>query len=148
MKNILKEFKAFAMSGNLVDLAIGFVIAAAFVKVVEAFAEHVLTAFIGAMFGEHNFNTLTFAVGKGEIEYGFFITAIINFLIVAACLFGLVKLLKRAGIGNFRAQGLRECPWCRELVAVDAVKCKYCTSELPAVIDAEDGAEERLAHRH
>lgn len=148
MKNLLKEFKAFASGGNLIDLAIGFVIAAAFIKVVEAFADNVLGGLIGAVFGEPSFDALAFDIGDGSIEYGVFLTALVNFVIVAACLFGLVKVLKRVGMGNFRAQGQRECPWCREFVAVDAVKCKWCTADLPAVIDAEEGAEERIAHRH
>lgn len=148
MKNLLKEFKAFASGGNLIDLAIGFVIAAAFIKVVEAFADNVLGGLIGAVFGEPSFDALAFDIGDGSIEYGVFLTALVNFVIVAACLFGLVKVLKRVGMGNFRAQGQRECPWCREFVAVDAVKCKWCTADLPAVIDAEEGAEERIAHQH
>lgn len=148
MKDLLKEFKAFASGGNLIDLAIGFVIAAAFIKVVEAFADNVLGGLIGAVFGEPSFDSLAFDIGDGSIEYGVFLTALVNFVIVAACLFGLVKLLKHVGMGNFRAQGQRECPWCREFVAVDAVKCKWCTADLPAVIDAEEGADERLAHRH
>ncbi len=148
MKDLLKEFKAFASGGNLIDLAIGFVIAAAFVKVVESFAEHVLGGIIGALVGEPNFDTLAFSLGDGSVGYGFFLTAIVNFLVVAACLFGIVKVLKRVGLGNFRAQGQRECPWCREFVAVDAVKCKWCTADLPAVIDADEGADERIGHRH
>ena len=148
MKNLLKEFKAFASGGNLIDLAIGFVIAAAFVKVVEAFAENVLGGFIGAVFGEPSFDDLSFDLADGTIEYGVFLTAIVNFVIVAACLFGLVKILKKAKVGNFRAQGQRECPWCREFVAVDAVRCKWCTSDLPALIDAEEGAEERITQAH
>lgn len=148
MKSLLREFKAFASGGNLIDLAIGFVIAAAFIKVVEAFADKVLGGLIAAIVGEPNFDNLAFTLNGADVNYGEFVTAIINFLIVAACLFGLVKLLKRAGLGNFRAQGSRECPWCREFVAVDAVKCKWCTADLPAVIDAEEGAEERIAHAH
>ena len=69
--------------------------------------------------------------------------ALLNFLIIAAVLFMVVKLLKRIGVGNFRAQGQRECPFCRESVSVDAVRCKYCSSQLTAVIDGDAGADER-----
>jgi large conductance mechanosensitive channel len=148
MKTLLKEFKAFASGGNLIDLAIGFVIAAAFIKVVESFAENVLGGLIGAVFGEPSFDDLAFDLGDGTIGYGVFLTALVNFVIVAACLFGIVKFLKRVGLGNFRAQGQRECPWCREFVAVDAVKCKWCTADLPAVIDADEGADERIVPHH
>jgi large conductance mechanosensitive channel len=124
MKNLLKEFKAFASGGNLIDLAIGFVIAAAFVKVVEAFADKIIGGLIAAIVGEPNFDGLTFGLNGTDVNYGEFVTAL------------------------FRAQGQRECPWCREFVAVDAVKCKWCTSDLPAVIDGDEAAEERISHTH
>jgi len=146
MKSLVKEFKAFASGGNLIDLAIGFVIAAAFVKVVEAFADNVIGGLIAAVVGEPDFDNLAFKLGDADVQYGPFVTALINFLIVALFLFGLVKLLRKAKVGNFRAQGQRECPWCREFVAVDAVRCKHCTSDLRAEIDAEEGADERVAH--
>lgn len=145
MKAAWQEFKAFALAGNLLDLAIGFVIAAAFVKVVESFAENIIGGLIAAIVGEPNFDRLTLSIAGSELKYGPFVTALINFLIVALFLFGLVKLLKKAKVGNFRAQGQRECPWCREFVAVDAVRCRHCTSDLPAVIDADEGADERQA---
>ena len=63
-----------------------------------------------------------------EIRYGAFLTVIVNFLLLALVLFGLVKLLKRTGLGNFRAQGSHECPFCKEFVAIDATKCKWCTA--------------------
>ncbi len=148
MKSAWKEFKAFAMGGNLIDLAIGFIIAAAFVKVVESLATDVIGGFVGAVFGEQDFSQMKFKVGKGAISYGSFLGTLLNFLIVAGVLFGLVKLLKKAKMGNFRAQGQRECPYCREFVAVDAVKCKYCTSDMPAVIDGDEGADERMSAKH
>ena len=140
MKNLLKEFKAFASGGNLIDLAIGFVIAAAFVKVVEAFADKIIGGLIAAIVGEPNFDGLAFGLNGTDVNYGEFVTALINFLIVAAFLFGLVKLLKKAKVGNFRAQGQRECPMCKEFVAVDALKCKWCTAD----IDPDQAEEEDL----
>lgn len=148
MKQILKEFRNFAAGGNLLDLAIGFVIAAAFLKVVEAFADKIIGGLIAALVGQPNFDDLTFNLSGTDINYGAFVTALVNFLIVAAFLFGLVKFLKRIGLGNFRAQGSRECPWCREFIPVDAVRCKFCTSDVRAAIDADEGADERLGHTH
>lgn len=148
MKSAWKEFKAFAMGGNLIDLAIGFIIAAAFVKVVESLASDIIGGFVGAVFGEPDFSGVILKIGKGEIKYGSFFGTLLNFLIIAGVLFGLVKLLKKAKMGNFRAQGQRECPYCREFVAVDAVKCRHCTSDLPAVIDGDEGADERMPVKH
>jgi large conductance mechanosensitive channel len=148
MKSAWKEFKAFAMGGNLIDLAIGFIIAAAFVKVVESLANDVIGGIIAAIGGSPNLDDKVFAIGKGEIKWGTFLGTLINFLIIGLVLFGLVKLLKKAKMGNFRAQGQRECPYCREFVAVDAVRCRHCTSELPAVIDGDEGADERMPAKH
>ncbi len=133
MKQALKDFKVFAFSGNVIDLALGVIIGAAFSKVVEAFAGDVLMGFIGAIFGQPNFDNLTLKVGDGRVGYGKFISALVSFVIIALCLFGLVKLLMRIGM-NFRAQGSRECDFCKEFVAVDATRCKFCTSELVPVV--------------
>jgi large conductance mechanosensitive channel len=148
MKSAWKEFKAFAMGGNLIDLAIGFIIATAFVKVVESLATDVIGGIIAAIGGSPNLDDNVLNIGKGEIKWGTFLGTLINFLIIALVLFLLVKLLKKAKMGNFRAQGQRECPYCREFVAVDAVRCRHCTSELPAIIDGDEGADERMPAKH
>ncbi|MFN0091392.1 MAG: MscL family protein [Acidimicrobiales bacterium] len=147
MRNLLREFRTFAMSGNMIDLALGFIIGAAFAGLVESLAKNVITDFIAAVGGQPDTSGWTIGLGDGEIHIGAFIGDLLSFVILAAVLFGLVKLLMRAGIGNFRAQGSRECPYCRELVPVDAVRCKFCTSELVAVIDGDEGAEERVPAR-
>lgn len=87
---MLKGFKEFIMRGNVVDLAVGIVIGAAFKAVIDTFTENVLMAFIGAIVGKPNFNNLEFSVGHGVIKYGVFVTQLVNFLIVAAALYFLV----------------------------------------------------------
>jgi hypothetical protein len=83
----------------------------------------------------------TFTLNGSERCYGAFLTLVLHFLPLAAVLFLLVKLLKRLGLGNFRAQGSRECPQCKEFVPIDASKCKYCTADMtPVVADDEDEA--------
>lgn len=133
MKQLMKDFKGFAFSGNVIDLALGVIIGAAFATVVDSFAGGVLMGFIGAIFGKPNLDALVWNVGKGEVLYGKFLTSLINFLIIAACLLALVKMLMRVGM-NFRAQGNRECDYCKEFVAVDATRCKFCTSQLDPVV--------------
>ena len=88
---MLKEFKEFAMRGNVLDLAVGIVIGIAFTTVVNSFVDDILNAFIGAVVGKPNFNDLTLDIGDGVIRYGSFITAIINFVIIAFALFLVVK---------------------------------------------------------
>lgn len=139
MKKLWEEFRAFALAGNMLDLALGFIIGAAFATVVESLANNVLMQLVAAIFGAPDFGGLTVAVNGAEIAYGKFLTDLVSFLLLGVVLFGLVKLVKAAGLGNFRAQGQRECPWCKEFVAIDALKCKWCTADIdPELLDPED----------
>ncbi len=146
MKNAWKEFKAFAMGGNMMDLALGFIIGAAFAALVESLAKNILMQLVAAIFGKPDFSELTLTIRDTEISYGAFLTDLVGFLLMALVLFGIVKLLKKAGMGNFRAQGQRECPYCKEFVAVDALKCKWCTADIDPD-QAEDEDQELLEAR-
>ncbi|MGL5816298.1 MAG: large conductance mechanosensitive channel protein MscL [Phycicoccus sp.] len=133
------EFKAFALGGNMLDLALGFIIGTAFAGLVESLAGDVIMQFVAAIFGQPDFSGLVFTLNDSDIRYGAFLTVVVNFLLLAAVLFGLVQLLKRAGLGNFKAQGSRECPYCMEFVAIDATKCKFCTADIePGVADEDE----------
>jgi large conductance mechanosensitive channel len=88
---MIKEFKEFIMRGNVVDLAVAVIIGAAFTAVVNSFANDVLMQLIAAIFGKPDFNDISILVGDTEIYYGRFITALINFLIVAFVVFIVVK---------------------------------------------------------
>lgn len=97
---MLKEFKEFIARGNVVDLAVAVVIGAAFTAVIAAFANGILMNLVAAVFGKPNFDELTFVIGKGVIEYGKFLTALVNFVIVAVAMFLVVKAIntmKRLG---------------------------------------------------
>jgi large conductance mechanosensitive channel len=138
VKGLWSEFKAFALGGNMLDLALGFIIGTAFAGLVDSLAGDVIMQFVAAIFGQPDFSTLAFTVNGSEIRYGAFLTVVVNFLLLAVVLFGLVQLLKRAGLGNFKAQGSQECPYCKEFVAIDATRCKFCTAEIePGVADEE-----------
>jgi len=135
------EFKAFALGGNMLDLALGFIIGTAFAGLVDSLAGDVIMQFVAAIFGQPDFSGLVFTVNDAEIRYGAFLTVLVNFLLLALVLFGLVKLLKRIGLGNFKAQGSQECPYCKEFVAIDATRCKYCTAEIEPGVADEDSPE-------
>ena len=138
MKKLLNEFKAFAFGGNLVDLAIGFILGAAFAKVVESLANNVIGDFIAAVGGAPNLDGWVLHLRHGEIHVGSFFGSLMSFIIVAFVLLMLVQAFKKAKLGNFKAQGLRECGACKESVAVDATRCKWCTTDLvPVVTDAD-----------
>lgn len=139
MRALWSEFKAFALGGNMFDLALGFIIGTAFAALVESLAGNVLMQLVAAIFGKPDFSSLMFTVNGAELKYGAFLTELLNFLLLGLVLFGLVKLMKKAGLGNFRAQGSRECPYCKEFVPIDALKCKWCTADIePALLDEED----------
>lgn len=89
----IKEFKAFAMKGNVMDLAVGVIIGAAFGKIISSLVENVLMPFIGILLAGINFHELSFKVGQAEIKYGMFMGAIIDFIIIAVVLFAVIKAL-------------------------------------------------------
>jgi large conductance mechanosensitive channel len=91
MEKLLKDFRDFVMRGNVLDLAVAVVIGVAFNAVVNSLVNDVLMQIIAAIFGKPNFDRLTFTVNDGIIYYGRFLTAVINFLIVAATLFVVIK---------------------------------------------------------
>ena len=92
---MLKEFKQFAMKGNVMDLAVGVIIGSAFGKIVSSLVDNILMPLIGMIIGGINFSTLSITVGTAQIQYGLFLQNIIDFLIVAFCIFLIVKSLNK-----------------------------------------------------
>ena len=96
MKGFVDEFKAFAMKGNVVDLAVAVVIGAAFGKIVSSLVENIITPLIGLLMGGVSFTSLSTSVGDAVITYGVFIQSVIDFLIVALAIFMMIKMLNKA----------------------------------------------------
>ena len=94
--SVIKEFKEFAMKGNVLDLAVAVVIGAAFGKIVTALVKNILTPLIGIVSGGLDFGGLKVTVGSAELTYGVFIQAVIDFIIVAFCVFMIVKAVNKA----------------------------------------------------
>lgn len=95
MKNFAAEFKAFAMRGNVVDLAVAVVIGAAFGKIVSSLVENIVTPLIGVLLGGVDFSGLTFMVGESAITYGVFLQSIFDFMVIAFAVFMAIKALSR-----------------------------------------------------
>lgn len=96
MKNFVEEFKAFAIRGNVVDLAVAVVIGTAFGKIVSSLVENVIMPFIGVLLGGVNFTTWTLHLGgEAEIKYGLFVQSIFDFTIIALAIFVAIKLMKK-----------------------------------------------------
>lgn len=95
MKNFIKEFKEFAMKGNVVELAVAVVIGSAFAAVVTSLVDDIITPLISLALGSTNFENLVWGVGKATINYGLFLQAILNFVIVAFSIFMVIRLMNR-----------------------------------------------------
>jgi large conductance mechanosensitive channel len=126
---IVKEFKEFALRGNVVDMAVGIIIGAAFGKIVSSMVGDILMPPIGKLLGGGSYPSLAAAKAAGApvVAYGAFISAVIDFVIVAFCIFLLVKAtnaLKKP------APTTKECPHCLSVIPIRAMRCAHCTSDL------------------
>ena len=142
---MFKEFKQFAMRGNVLDLAVGIVIGAAFGQIVTSFVADILMPPVGKLLGHVDFSNLFIslngahydtltaakAAGAATINYGLFFNTIINFLIIAFAVFLLVRQVNRWAPKPATAPlSTRDCPYCLIPVPLKATKCAHCTSEL------------------
>jgi len=132
---ILKEFKQFLLRGNVVDLAVGVVIGAAFGTVVSALVKDFLTPLIAAIAKVPDFSGLYFTIRGSQFMYGDFINAIISFLLVAAAIFFFVvkpinMLISRARKEPPADPTTKKCPECLSEIPLEAKRCSYCTQPL------------------
>ena len=151
---MLKEFKEFITRGNVMDLAVGVIIGGAFQAIITSLVEDILMPFISVITGNVDFSELVFTVGNASIKYGNFITAIVNFLIIAFSIFLVVrylnklnekmekikkgelsKLSKKLGKDKKAEEvpvepTVKICPHCYSEINYKATKCPHCTSDL------------------
>ena len=153
---ILKEFKEFASRGNVMDMAIGVIIGGAFQKIVTSLVSDIITPAISIFTGNVDFSDLTWKVGEASIKYGNFLTAILDFLIIAFSIFMALKVVntlnKRAEtlakgsfdkitdtklLKKFKKKNepipeptIKTCPFCFSEINIKATRCPHCTSEL------------------
>jgi large conductance mechanosensitive channel len=143
---MFKEFKEFAMRGNVLDMAVGIIIGAAFGKIVTSFVEDMLMPPVGRLLGHVDFSNLFFsltgksydslaaakAAGAATLNYGVFLNQIVNFLIVAFAVFLLVRQVNRWATKPAAAAEptTKECPQCLMAIPVKAKRCAHCTSAI------------------
>jgi large conductance mechanosensitive channel len=151
--NMFKEFKEFAMRGNVVDMAVGIIIGAAFGTIVKSLVDDVIMPPIGLLLGNVNFSDFFLVLKEGTvagpyaslaaaqeagavtINYGVFANAIISFLIVAFAMFLLIRAinqLKREEEAPSEEPTTKDCPYCFSTIPIKAVRCAHCTSDLKA----------------
>jgi len=152
-KGIIAEFKQFIMRGNVIDLAVGVIIGAAFQAIVNSLVKDVITPCIGALFGNMDFSVLSVTLKEAVTEtvdgvetvvseavllkYGSFITAIINFLLMAVVIFLIIKAINTVSSKFHKeeepevvAPTTKMCPFCKTEIALEASRCPNCTSQL------------------
>lgn len=146
MKKFVEDFKAFVMRGNVMDMAVGVIIGGAFGKIITSLVDDMFMPLLGIITGGVNFSGLFYALdgqaypsieaaaeaGVGTLNYGAFIQNIIDFLLVALCMFLMIRLVGKLHRKQEEAPAkpARICPFCKMEIADDATRCPYCTSEL------------------
>ena len=129
MKSFFEEFKAFIAKGNVMNLAVGVIIGAAFQGVVASLTDNIISPIIG-LFAGQNFDYLVLEVFGITLKYGAFITSLINFLITALVVFLMVKAMNRFEKPAATLMPARKCPFCFSEIHDDATRCHACTSPL------------------
>lgn len=158
MKKLLKEFKEFALRGNVIDLAVGVIIGGAFQTIVKSLVDDLIMPFVGLVTGGVNFTdqfvilkyaedvkegtkyaslALAQEAGNTIFAYGSFVTAVLNFIIMAVVIFLFIKLInnlhkigKKPTEEQQDAPTTKVCPFCKSEIAIEATRCAHCTSEL------------------
>ena len=149
MKKFISDFKAFALKGNVVDMAVGVIIGGAFGKIVTSLVNDIIMPLIGLAVGRFDITELKYivseatvdangiAVPENAVRYGLFIQTVIDFLIVALCIFMMIKLImglhkkfEKKQEEEAAAPNTKVCPFCKSEIAIDATRCAHCTSQL------------------
>ncbi len=136
MKSFLDEFKKFIAQGNVMDMAVGVIVGGAFKAIVDSLVGDIISPILG-IFGGMDFSDIALTINGSPIGIGKFITAIINFLIMAFVLFSVIKAINGAKDKLAKkpeeapaAPTTKMCPYCKSEIAIDATRCPHCTSEL------------------
>lgn len=137
MRKFLNEFKEFISRGNVMDMAVGIIIGGAFTSVVSSLVSDIINPFLG-LFGGMNFDRLSWNITEDvTLNYGSFLTTILNFLIMAFVVFSIVKMMNtvtsrfsRKKEEEQEAPETKLCPYCRSEIDVEASRCPHCTSQL------------------
>ena len=149
MKGFLKEFKEFALKGNMIDLAVGMIIGAAFTALVNKLVSDLVMPLISLITGKIDFENMFIplagqttkvyseAVEQGAVlAYGSFITAVINFLIMALVVFIFVTQMNKMKKEVPAEPTDKECPYCKSMIPIEATRCPHCTSKLAGYAEA------------
>ena len=128
---MLKEFRDFALHGNVMDLAVAVIIGGAFGKIITSLVNDVLMPLIGLVLGGLSFANLSFKVKDAVVNYGLFIQSIVDFTIVAFVIFMIVRAMNSMKKAESAGEPTtKECPYCTSTISIKAKRCPHCTSQL------------------
>lgn len=138
MKKFLGEFKTFALKGNMIDLAVGMIIGSAFTGIVGSLVDDIFMPLLSIFTGKINFDNLKIILGSGEnaatINYGTFLTQVVNFLVVSFVIFLLIRQINKLQHPKaeeaVKEETEKECPFCKSTISIHATRCPHCTSIL------------------
>jgi large conductance mechanosensitive channel len=148
---MFKEFKEFAVKGNVIDMAVGIIIGAAFGRIISSFVNDILMPPIGLLMGKVDFSSLFInlsgkpfdslasakAAGAATINYGLFVNSLIDFIIVAFAIFLVIRQINR--LKRKPEAATKECPYCFSKIPVKALRCPHCTSEINGIEKKDSG---------
>ncbi|MCR4788620.1 MAG: large conductance mechanosensitive channel protein MscL [Lachnospiraceae bacterium] len=136
MKSFIKEFKEFISKGSVMDMAVGIIIGGAFTAIVTSLVNDVIMPLLSLLTGGFDFSSLSIPLGEGEeaaaLNYGAFIAAIINFLLIALVIFIIIKAINKFRKTKEEEVTTKVCPFCKSEISIEATKCPHCTSDLDA----------------
>jgi large conductance mechanosensitive channel len=147
MRRLWNEFKSIAISGSVLDLALGFIIGAAFAALIQSFVKNIFMQLVAATFGQPDFSKVSIHIGDTRVTYGAFLTDVLNFMLLAIALFVIVKLMLLMGVERGRPLDYRPCPYCLQRTPTSALICASCGQALVDVLPSLAEAERLLAER-
>lgn len=151
MKKFMSEFKTFITRGNVMDMAVGVIIGGAFQAIINSLVNDIFMPLLSLLTGGLDFSRWCVVLGSGEeppvLNFGAFVSAILNFILMAIVIFLLVKSInklhdKTAKKEPEAAPTTKTCPFCKSEISIEATRCPHCTSELPVEEEAADEAQE------
>lgn len=128
---MLKEFREFAVRGNVIDLAVAVIIGGAFGKIVSSLVDNIIMPLVGLLIGGVDFKNLAVTVGSAKVEYGLFIQNVVDFIIIAFVIFLMIRAINSTKKpAPAAAPTTKECPHCFTTIPLKATRCPNCTSQL------------------
>ena len=154
VKGFLSEFKEFIPRGNVMDMAVGVLIGGAFSSIVTSLTDDIISPILG-LFGGANFDMLRLNIlGEVTLNYGKFLTAVVNFMLMAAIIFLMLKALRTLQVKAAQLAGSKEeepaasitktCPYCQMEIPIKAVRCGHCTSKLEIEMESKESPSDEV----